>query len=160
MCDKSERQTSSSDFGGSFAFGVSRKVKAVTADVLTMQSYIARTDRCVIRAELGHFESGSPSAARGAVTDPHSARQPRPGPSQPETGTKHPTQGEDMAISPEIREKVANELKQFVGNLNLSDEQQEKLRGFLGEAHEKVEEYRKQNPNATKEDLVRNDADN
>jgi protein CpxP len=83
-----------------------------------------------------------------------------PVPSQPETGTKHPTQGENMSISPEIREKVANELKQFVGNLNLSDEQQDKLRGFLGEAYEKVEEYRKQNPNATKEDLVRKVAEN
>jgi protein CpxP len=65
-----------------------------------------------------------------------------------------------MSISPEVREKVANELKQLVGNLNLSDEQQEKLRGFLSEAHEKVDEYRKQNPNATKEDLVRKVAEN
>jgi len=65
-----------------------------------------------------------------------------------------------MSISPEVREKVANELKQLVGNLNLSDEQREKLRGFLSEAHEKVEEYRKQNPNATKEDLVRKVAEN
>jgi periplasmic protein CpxP/Spy len=65
-----------------------------------------------------------------------------------------------MFISPEVREKVANELKQLVGNLNLSDEQQEKLRGFLSEAHEKVDAYRKQNPNATKEDLVRKVAEN
>ena len=66
-----------------------------------------------------------------------------------------------MSISPEAREKVANELKQFVaGGLNLSDEQKEKLRGFLSEAHEKVEEYRKQNPNATKEDMVRKIAEN
>jgi predicted HTH transcriptional regulator len=65
-----------------------------------------------------------------------------------------------MSISPEVREKVANELKQLVGNLNLSDEQQEKLRGFLSEAHEKVDEYRKQNPNATNEDLLRKVAEN
>jgi Spy/CpxP family protein refolding chaperone len=55
---------------------------------------------------------------------------------------------------------VANELKQLVGNLNLSDEQQEKVRSFLSEAREKVGEYRKQNPNATKEDLVRKVAEN
>jgi chromosome segregation ATPase len=60
-----------------------------------------------------------------------------------------------MSISPEVREKVANELKQFAGDLNLSDEQKEKLRSFLSEAHEKVEEYRKNNPNATKEDLMK-----
>jgi periplasmic protein CpxP/Spy len=65
-----------------------------------------------------------------------------------------------MSISTEVREKVANELKQFAGDLNLSDEQKEKLLGFLSEAHEKVEEYRKQNPNATKEDLVRKVAEN
>jgi len=65
-----------------------------------------------------------------------------------------------MSISPEVREKVANELKQFVGNLNLSDDQKEKLRGFLSEAHERVEEYRKQNPNATNQDLVRKVAEN
>jgi periplasmic protein CpxP/Spy len=65
-----------------------------------------------------------------------------------------------MYISPEVREKVANELKQFAGDLNLSDGQKEKLRDFLSEAHEKVEEYRKQNPNATKEDLVRKVAEN
>ena len=65
-----------------------------------------------------------------------------------------------MYISPEVREKVANELKQFAGDLNLSDGQKEKLRDFLSEAHEKVEEYRKQNPNATKEDLLRKVAEN
>jgi hypothetical protein len=66
----------------------------------------------------------------------------------------------NMAISPEVREQVANELKQFAGDLNLSDDQKEKLRGFLSEAHERVEEYRKQNPNATNQDLVRKVAEN
>jgi periplasmic protein CpxP/Spy len=65
-----------------------------------------------------------------------------------------------MAISPEVREQIANELKQFAGDLNLSDEQKEQLRGFLGEAHERLQDYRKQNPNATKEDLVRKVAEN
>ena len=64
-----------------------------------------------------------------------------------------------MAISPEVREQVANELKQFAGDLNLSDEQKEKLRGSLSEAHEKLQDYRQQNPN-TKEDLVRKVAEN
>lgn len=65
-----------------------------------------------------------------------------------------------MSISPEVREIVANELKQFAGDLNLSDDQREKVRSFLSQAHEKVDEYRKQNPNATKEDLVRKIAEN
>jgi periplasmic protein CpxP/Spy len=65
-----------------------------------------------------------------------------------------------MSISPEMREKVATELKQFAGDLNLSDEQKEKLQTFLSNAHEKLDEYRKQNPSATKEDLVRKVAEN
>jgi hypothetical protein len=65
-----------------------------------------------------------------------------------------------MAISAEIREQIANELKQFAGDLNLSDDQKEKFRGFLAEAHEKVQDYREANPNATKEDLVREIAKN
>jgi periplasmic protein CpxP/Spy len=65
-----------------------------------------------------------------------------------------------MAISPEVREQIANELKQFAGELNLSDEQKDQLRGFLSEAHERLQDYRKQNPNATKEDLVRKVAEN
>jgi hypothetical protein len=41
-----------------------------------------------------------------------------------------------MAISPEVREKVASELKQFAGELSLSEEQKEKLRSFLSEGEE------------------------
>ena len=65
-----------------------------------------------------------------------------------------------MPISPEEREQVANELKRFAGDLNLSSEQKEKLHGFLTEAYEKVQEYKKENPNSTREDLVRKVAEN
>src|SRR6476620_12188786 len=61
----------------------------------------------------------------------------------------------NMPLSPEEREQVANELKRFAGDLNLSDEQKEKLHSFLSEAHETLQDYRKENPNASKEDLVR-----
>lgn len=65
-----------------------------------------------------------------------------------------------MAISPEVREQIANELKQLAGDLNLSDDQKEKLRSFLGEAHEKLQDYREENPNATKEDVIKEIAKN
>ena len=65
-----------------------------------------------------------------------------------------------MPISPEEREQVANELKKFATDLNLSSDQKEKLHGFLTEAYEKVQDYKKQNPNATREDLVRKVAEN
>ena len=61
-----------------------------------------------------------------------------------------------MPLSNEEREQVANELKRFATeDLNLSSDQKEKLHGFLTEAYEKVQDYRKQNPNATREDLIR-----
>jgi periplasmic protein CpxP/Spy len=65
-----------------------------------------------------------------------------------------------MPISPDQRDQVANELKRFASDMNLSSDQKEKLHGFLSDAFENLQEYKKQNPNATKEDLVRKVADN
>lgn len=60
-----------------------------------------------------------------------------------------------MTLTQEQRDMVTNELKRFATDLNLSDEQKQKLHGFLTATAEKVEEYKQQNPNATKEDLVK-----
>ena len=65
-----------------------------------------------------------------------------------------------MSISPEEREQLAGELKRFATSMNLSDDQKQKLQGFLTEAHEKLEAYRQQNPNASREDLVKKFTDN
>jgi hypothetical protein len=65
-----------------------------------------------------------------------------------------------MPISPDERDQLANELKRFASDMNLSSDQKEKLHGFLTEAYEKVQDYRKQNPNATREDLIRRVAEN
>jgi len=65
-----------------------------------------------------------------------------------------------MPISPEEREQVASELKRFAGDMNLSGDQKEKLQNFLSEAYENLQEYKKQNPNASKEDLIRKVTDN
>ena len=43
-----------------------------------------------------------------------------------------------------------NELKRFATDLNLSDEQKEKLRTSLSEGYEKVQEYKQQNPKRIK----------
>jgi periplasmic protein CpxP/Spy len=59
-----------------------------------------------------------------------------------------------MNLSPEEREQVATELKRFASDLNLTDDQKEKLRGALKEAREKIAEYMQQNPNTTKADIV------
>jgi len=56
--------------------------------------------------------------------------------------------------SPEEREQVANELKRFASDLNLTDDQKEKLRVALTEAREKIAEYMQQNPNTTKTDII------
>jgi len=60
-----------------------------------------------------------------------------------------------MPLTPDQREQVANELKQFAGDLNLTDDQKNKLRGFMEQAREKVQAYRTANPNASKADLMK-----
>ena len=65
-----------------------------------------------------------------------------------------------MPLTSEQRDMVASELKTFATDLNLSEDQKEKLHTSLSEAHEKVQEYKQQNPNASKEDLIRRVADN
>ena len=65
-----------------------------------------------------------------------------------------------MPLSTEQRDAVANELKRFGADLNLSEDQKQKLQGFMTEASEKLQEYRQQNPNASKEDVIKKVADN
>jgi predicted HTH transcriptional regulator len=59
-----------------------------------------------------------------------------------------------MNLSNEEREQVATELKRFAGDLNLTDDQKEKLRVALTEAREKIAEYMQQNPDTTKADVI------
>ena len=59
-----------------------------------------------------------------------------------------------MNLTAEQREQVATELKRFAGDLNLSDEQKEKLQTALAEARERVGEYLRNNPNTTKADII------
>src|SRR6516162_6531601 len=56
-------------------------------------------------------------------------------------------------MTPEELNNIANELKRLGGELNLSDNQKEQLRTFLTERYEKLQEYKKQNPNISKEDV-------
>ena len=60
-----------------------------------------------------------------------------------------------MPLTPDQREQVANELKRFSGDLNLTDDQKNKLRGFMEQAREKVQAYRTANPNASKADMMK-----
>ena len=59
-----------------------------------------------------------------------------------------------MNLSTQEREEVAAELKRFASDLNLTDDQKEKLRVSLTEAREKIAEYLQQNPNTTKADII------
>ena len=59
-----------------------------------------------------------------------------------------------MNLTAEQREQVATELKHFAGDLNLTDEQKEKLQATLAEGREKIGEYLKSNPNTTKADII------
>jgi periplasmic protein CpxP/Spy len=60
-----------------------------------------------------------------------------------------------MFLSSEQREQVAGELKRLATELNLSEDQKQRLHYFLTDAYQKLQEYREQNPNVTKEDLIK-----
>jgi ribosomal protein L9 len=52
------------------------------------------------------------------------------------------------------REQVATELKRFAADLDLSEEQKEKLQAALADGREKVGEYLKTYPNTTKAEII------
>ena len=54
----------------------------------------------------------------------------------------------------ELIEVVETELKRFATDLNLSDAQKGQLKTALESAHEKIDEIRAKNPNATRADVV------
>ena len=59
-----------------------------------------------------------------------------------------------MPLTVEEREQVASELKRFANDLNLNDQQKEKLHHALGEARERVAEYLKAHPNTSRADVI------
>ena len=59
-----------------------------------------------------------------------------------------------MNLTAEQREQVATEVKRFAGDLNLTDDQKQKLQAALTEGREKVGEYLKNNPNTTRADII------
>jgi periplasmic protein CpxP/Spy len=65
-----------------------------------------------------------------------------------------------MPLTPEQRDMVSSELKRFATDLNLSDDQKQILHDSLFEAAEKLQEYKRHNLFASKEDLLKKVADN
>jgi Spy/CpxP family protein refolding chaperone len=59
-----------------------------------------------------------------------------------------------MSLTTEEREQVATELKRFAGDLNLTEEQKEKLRDALAQGREKIKEYVKDHPGTTRADII------
>jgi hypothetical protein len=59
-----------------------------------------------------------------------------------------------MPITSEEREQVVSELKRFAKDLNLTDQQREKLQSSLVEARERLSEYLKRNPNTSRSDIA------
>jgi hypothetical protein len=57
-------------------------------------------------------------------------------------------------MTPEELTNIANELKRLGGELNLSDTQKEQLKTFLTDKYEQLQEYKKKNPNISKEDIA------
>jgi hypothetical protein len=57
-------------------------------------------------------------------------------------------------MTPEEVNNIASELKRLGGELNLSDSQKDQLKTFLTEKYEQLQEYKKHNPNLSKDDIV------
>jgi len=57
-------------------------------------------------------------------------------------------------MTPEELNNVAAELKRLGTELNLTDNQKEQLRTFLTDKYEQLQEYKKQNPNISREDIA------
>ena len=59
-----------------------------------------------------------------------------------------------MPITAEEREQVVTELKRFAKDLNLTDQQKEKLQHSLMEAREKIADYLKAHPGTSRADII------
>jgi periplasmic protein CpxP/Spy len=57
-------------------------------------------------------------------------------------------------MTPDELNNIAVEMKRLGSELNLSDQQKEGLKTFLTEKYEKLQAYRKENPNISKEDVA------
>jgi len=57
-------------------------------------------------------------------------------------------------MTPEELNNVATELKRLGTELNLTDNQKEQLRTFLTDKYEQLQEYKKHNPNVSREDIA------
>ena len=59
-----------------------------------------------------------------------------------------------MTMRADYREQVATELKRFAADIDLTEEQKEKLQAALADGREKVGEYLKAHPNTTNADIA------
>jgi periplasmic protein CpxP/Spy len=57
-------------------------------------------------------------------------------------------------MTPDELNNIAVELKRLGSELNLTDQQKEGVKTFLTEKYEKLQEYRKENPNISREDVA------
>ena len=59
-----------------------------------------------------------------------------------------------MPITSQEREQVATELKRFAQDLNLNDQQKEKLQAAMVDAREKLADYLKKHPDTSRADII------
>ena len=58
-------------------------------------------------------------------------------------------------MTTEVRTKIADEVKRFAAELNLSDAQKTQLHTAYEKAEDRIEEIRKENPDVTRADVVK-----
>ena len=60
-----------------------------------------------------------------------------------------------MQLTPEQRNRVADEVKRFAADLHLSNDQKEKLQTAMQSARERLGDYMKDHPNVSKGDIAK-----
>jgi hypothetical protein len=70
-----------------------------------------------------------------------------------ELGCVKHNQGESM--TPERTDAVESELRRFAQELNLSESQKEQLRTHLSGTRTKLQEFMQQNPNMSRQDIIK-----
>ena len=59
-----------------------------------------------------------------------------------------------MDLTAEEREQVVTAVKRFASDLNLTEDQKQKLQATLSDARTRISENMRQNPNTTKADII------
>ena len=134
----------------------SPEAKQTQTEVAGRFSYIpARTTSLAVKSMLVGCRGEAPGIGWAANHRPRRIVRESGLPQFQQIRNLHNPARKRSIMTPEEVSNIAAELKRLGTELNLSDSQREQLRNFLTEKYEQLQEYKKQNPNVSKEDIAK-----